>query len=289
MEGSGGLARVHAPAPLETAAVRPDRLRRDRLVELLAREPFLILLVVLQAFILSVRLPDRLQSDTWLTLVAGRLVAKDGLPHHETLTVWSQGRTWIDQQWLGQLLMYWLHAVGGIRVLLLVHVAFLTASFALALVFARRSGASSRSVAVVGIVGLLVSVSNSVARTQSFAFLLFVGLFWLLAADTRRPTRRVFLALPLLIVWANIHGSVILGVGLVLLWAFAKIVRIGRRPDAWENGVARSGSAWLRRSACSRRRTACRSSTTTAACWDRARSGISSRSGRRRPSPRSGR
>jgi hypothetical protein len=238
MEGSGGLARVHAPAPLETA-VRPQRLRRDRLVELLAREPFLILLVVLQAFILSVRLPDRLQSDTWLTLVAGRLVANDGLPHHETLTVWSHGRRWIDQQWLGQLLMYWLHAVGGIRTLLLVHVAFLTASFALALVFARRSGASSRSVALVGIVALLVSVTNSVARTQSFAFLLFVGLFWLLAAETRRPTRGVFLALPLLVVWANIHGSVILGVGLVLLWAFAKIVRIGRRRDAWtERGRA---------------------------------------------------
>src|SRR6476646_1058521 len=169
MEGSGGLARVHAPAPLDTAGELDTR-PRHRLVELLAHEPFLILLVVLQAFILSVRLYGRLQSDTWLTLVAGRLVANDGLPHHETLTIWSHGRTWIDQQWLGQLLMYWLHAVGGIRVLLRVHVALWAASLALALVYARRGGGSSRSTAVVGIVALLVSVSNSVARTQSFAF-----------------------------------------------------------------------------------------------------------------------
>src|SRR6476661_355870 len=201
MEGSGGLARVHAPAPLDTAGELDTR-PRHRLVELLAHEPFLILLVVLQAFILSVRLYDRLQSDTWLTLVAGRLVAHDGLPHHETLTVWSHGRTWIDQQWLGQVALYGLHVVGGLRLLLLVHVLLLIAGFTLALVFSRRSGGSSRSVTLVGIVALVVALPNSVARTQTFAFLFFVALFWLLASEARRPSRRVLLALPLLVVWA---------------------------------------------------------------------------------------
>jgi hypothetical protein len=231
MDGSvGGLPRANRPVPLETAA---GGRTSHRVTELLAREPFLVLLVAIQAVILCFRLPDHVRSDTWLSLVAGRLVARHGLPHHDTLAVWSHGRTWIDQQWLGQLALYWLHLFGGLRLLLLAHVVLLVAGFALALVFARRSGASARSVALVGILALLVALSNSVARTQTFAFLFFVALFWLLASDAQRPSRRVLLALPLLVAWANIHGSAVLGAGLVLLWAASELIRAGLRTGAW--------------------------------------------------------
>jgi hypothetical protein len=42
-------------------------------------------------------------------------------------------------------------------------------------------------------------------------------MLWLLAADSRRPSRRVFLALPLLVLWANVHGTAFLGAGLIAL------------------------------------------------------------------------
>ncbi len=32
-----------------------------------------------------------------------------GLPRRDTLTIVSEGRHWIDQQWLGQLALYGLH------------------------------------------------------------------------------------------------------------------------------------------------------------------------------------
>jgi hypothetical protein len=227
-----GLVSARAPVPLETAT-EPLASGGVGVTELLGREPFLVLLVAVDAVILCFRLSDHLRSDSWLSLVAGRLVAKDWIPHHDTLTVWSHGRTWVDQQWLGQLLFYWLHLFGGLRLLLLAHAALLVAGFALALVFARRSGASSRSVALVGILALLVAIPNTVARTQTFAFLLFVAVFWLLAADARRPSCRVFLVLPLLIAWANIHGSAVLGAGLVVLWVLSELIRTGRRVNAW--------------------------------------------------------
>jgi hypothetical protein len=46
----------------------------------------------------------------------------------------------------------------------------------------------------------------------------------------------------LLALWANVHGSVVLGVGLVVLWALASVLRAGRRSDrdAWRTR-ARSG------------------------------------------------
>src|SRR5262249_13754091 len=134
-----------------------------------------------------------------------------------------------------QLPFYWAHALGGLRLLLLLHFVLLLTAFGLALAFARWSGGSARSVALIGIAGLFVAVPNSTVRAQSFGYLFFVGLFWLLASDVRKPSRRVFLALPLLILWANIHGSVVLGVALVVLWAAAAVLRVGRSgdPEAW--------------------------------------------------------
>jgi hypothetical protein len=245
---AGGLTRAPAPAPVDAVSARPSRLKW--VANLLAHEPFLVLLVAVEAVILCFRLPAFVNSDTWLSIVAGRLVAEDGLPHHETLTVWAHGKTWIDQQWLGQLALYGLHAGGGLRLVLLVHVVLLLTAFTLALVFARRSGGSARSVALVGIVALVVALPNSVARTQTFAFLFFVLLFWLLASEARTASRRVLLALPLLLLWANVHGSVVLGVALVGVWALAELFRAGRRRDAWPQrlravGIAAAGALCL--------------------------------------------
>jgi len=238
MDGSAdGLAPVQDRLPADAVTTASDR-TRHRLVEALAREPFVLVVLALYALLLGLRPAIHIRSDTWLALVAGRLVSRDGLPHHDVLTLWSHGRNWIDQQWLGQLLFYWIYDAGGLRLLLFVHVLLLVFGFALALAFARRSGGSARSVAVVGIVALFVALPNSVARTQSFAYVLFVALFWLLAADSRTPSRRILLALPLLVLWANVHGSAALGAGLVALWAAAWLIRLG---------VADGRDAWLAR------------------------------------------
>ena len=79
--------------------------------------------VVYSAFVglLAVLVPQLLSSDGWLALVGGRLIAHHGLPHHDTLAALTSGRDWIDQQWLGQLAIYGLDVVGGIRLLLAVN------------------------------------------------------------------------------------------------------------------------------------------------------------------------
>src|SRR5262245_45987812 len=195
MDGSlRGRAEVRAPAALESGSDVGGRSFRD-VFGLLLREPFVLLVLATEALVLAIRLPDLVASDTWLALVAGRRIATDGLPHHDTLTIWPHGASWVDQQWLGQLLMYGTQTVGGLRLVLLLDVIVLLTAVALALGFARSTGGSSRSVALVGAVALFVAYPSTVARTQLFAFLLFVALFALLAWDSRMPSRRVFLVL----------------------------------------------------------------------------------------------
>src|ERR671936_298581 len=74
--------------------------------------------------------------------------------------------------------------------------------FALVLFAARRRGASPLAVAIVACACFFVAPWGWQLRAQSFASLLFVAVLALLVADSRSPSPRVFLVLPLLAVWA---------------------------------------------------------------------------------------
>src|SRR5262249_46642745 len=71
-----------------------------------------------------------IKSDTWLSLLAGRLVAHHGLPHKDTLDAITAGRRWVDQQWLAHLTLYGLWAAGRWPLALLAGVVVLAGSFA---------------------------------------------------------------------------------------------------------------------------------------------------------------
>jgi hypothetical protein len=185
---------------------------------MLERESLLIALVALYICGLLARLPsDQLRQDGWLALVGGRFVAHAGLPSTDSLTAWTAGVHWVDQQWLAQLFLFRLFELGGLRLVMLTNVALLALALVLAVVAARWRGGSPRSVTLVATPALLTIFLWAQLRTQSFAYALFVCVAWLLIADARAPSRRVLLVIPLLIAWANLHGSVLIGAALVSL------------------------------------------------------------------------
>ena len=74
----------------------------------------LFIAAVAAVLILSLAgIPQHITQDSWLALVAGRLIANTGIPHHDFFTVMAHGVRWVDQQWLAQLLMYELQHLGG--------------------------------------------------------------------------------------------------------------------------------------------------------------------------------
>jgi hypothetical protein len=186
-----------------------------------------LLVIVLGAFaiVLLVALRKDLVVDGWMALVSGRWIAQHGLPSHDTLTVWTHGQRWTDQQWLAQLALYGLWRLGGIKLALLVHALLVTSGIAGAALIARSRGASALAVTYVAIPVLIAYYPvASVMRPQSFAFPLFAATLWLVLSDAQRPSRRVYLTLPLLVLWTNLHGSVLLGAMLVSLAGLVAIV-----------------------------------------------------------------
>jgi len=203
-----------------------------------------LLVIVLGAFaiVLVLSLRKQLVVDGWMAIVSGRWIVQHGLPSHDTLTLWAHGHRWIDQQWLAQLALYGLWRLGGLKLALLVHALLVTSGLAGAAMFARTRGATARSVTWIAIPVLIAYYPvASVLRPQSFAFPLFAAVLWLVLADARQPSRRVFLTLPLLVLWTNLHGSVVLGAALVSLDGLVAMVQ-QRRPSG--RGLALLLAPW---------------------------------------------
>ena len=201
--------RQHGPSPLKA--------RIGGLLALAEREALPALVLALYAVVVLRLIPQELVQDSWLTLVSGREVAENGIPSTDGLTVWTKGVPWVDQQWLAQLIFYGVHVLGGLKLVMLFNAVVLISALGIGLAAARSLGASVKSVSLVAAVSMLLAPWALAMRAQTLAIPLFVALVWLLASDSRSPSRRVFLALPILVLWANLHGTVALACALVAL------------------------------------------------------------------------
>jgi hypothetical protein len=198
---------------------------------LLEREALVVVVVAMWIAILVVLMPYWLVPDSWLSFVDGRLIAQRWLPHEDSLALWTLGRHWTDQQWGAHLVLYELADHGGLRAALAFGIGCVAAALIVIAVATRRLGASSRSVAL----GLMVPIFGAPwmaqVRSQSIALVAFALVYALLAFDARQPSRKVLWVLPLLVLWANLHGSVALGAGLAALyglWLAHRRVHRGR-------------------------------------------------------------
>jgi hypothetical protein len=227
-----------------SAVVSERRAWPGRLSGVLEENGTLVMVVGAFGIVMLAALRQGLVVDGWMALVSGREIAQHGLPVHDTLATMTHGHRWVDQQWVAQLLLYWLWSAGGVKLALLVHATLGIGALAWAAALARRLGGSARTTTWVCLPVLVAYYpESSVLRPQTFAYPLFVAALWLLATDARAPSKRVFLTLPLLIVWANLHGSVLIGAALVSLAGLASLAQHVRRPSA--RGLALVLAPWL--------------------------------------------
>jgi hypothetical protein len=219
----------------------------SRLLDFLAREGLLVGTAALFVLFWSLAAPDALVADSWLTLLGGREIAAHGIPHHDSLAIISAGHPWIDQQWLAQLAYWGTYRVGGLRLDVFLTISLELAALLLAFVVARRRGGTGTTIVPFAIGPFFYFWS--VMRAQAFSNLLFVALLVLLAAESRRQTRRVWLAFPLLLLWANVHGAVVVGVGLSALLGLCEAGSLVRarahRGRAWLRPAALVAAPWL--------------------------------------------
>ena len=154
-------------------------------------------------------------ADTMWMVALGEHVARaravpDGLPFASADT-----SGWPNVPVLGELALFAAHSTGslGLAVALLLADAVMLLALAAS---AQRRGAGPLATAftvVVTAAGMLTVLG--VVRAQLLSLVPFALLVVLLRAEEEEPSRRVWLCVPLIIVWANLHGAVLVGVALI--------------------------------------------------------------------------
>ena len=160
-----------------------------------------------------------LLADSYMSLYAGRFISQHGLPHTDTLTIAGQGRTWVDQQWLAHLLSYELWRVGGYAAVGAVSALAIACSFLILTACMIRRGATPMRALTWSVVAFFVCQTNTIIRAQSLVYPLFALLLFILLEDrTRaRPTWRLAAIPAIIALYANIHGSVLLAVAMIVI------------------------------------------------------------------------
>ena len=165
--------------------------------------------------------------DVWYHLSLGRTISETGeLPRQNLLSYTAAEHPALPLSWLFQWWLYQLHRAGGIPAIVVFRAVVLSGTFVLLLMCALRRGAGPITACALLGLAAIAARSRFVDRPQVVAYLLIASQVWLLERFLRRTeqvdtggrdlTREGIGLLVVLgvlqAVWANVHGSAILGV-----------------------------------------------------------------------------
>ena len=161
----------------------------------------------------------------WLAALGRVVVERGGIPHGIPFAAASSG-SWPNVPVLSELTFHGLFAAFGDRGLLAAQVVAVATGMAVLGRDMRRSGATDAGAAIVMallVPGALLAFAG--IKAQVFSLALFPVAAALLRAVARQPSRRIWLAVPLLALWSNLHGAALLGLAVVLAYLLLERTR----------------------------------------------------------------
>jgi len=142
----------------------------------------------------------------------------------------AQSQDWVNVPVLGELVFHWLQAAGGDRALIAAQAVAVALTLTVLLRDMRAGGANDGARALVIVVIPFAAVSAFfIVRAQLFSLPLFVLMALLLRAETRNPSRRIWLLIPFVALWSNLHGAVLTGLSVITVYLLLERFRFERR------------------------------------------------------------
>ena len=175
---------------------------------LLHYAPAMLLLLVVVAD--SAQLPD---PDLWGHLRFGQAALASGhVVMRDTYSYSAAGRIFYNHEWLTELVMAVFYNTLGVFGLKLWKFMCVAATMLLMALGLAETGASPTIQLNTLSLAALAMVPQNQFRPQLFTFMLFAATLALLARDNHRGRAPLWLMIPIMILWANLHGGFIIGI-----------------------------------------------------------------------------
>ena len=189
-----------------------------------------ILLVIGFGFLLKVRL-----IDFWWHLKAGEIIVNTrSIPKTDLFSFTAAGQPFILQNWLVEVIYYGTYRVGGLPLLVFLNAMLLVAALLPVYDLCRQATDKLRLAVITALLPAVLLLYFGSVRSQVFSFAIFAIYYWVLSNYRRSKSDRLWLLPLLMIVWVNVHGAFILGLGLIAIFLgceFLRRVGYGERSD----------------------------------------------------------
>lgn len=181
---------------------------------------FLGFVVLGLVFIMAARTP--VDSDTWWHLRVGEQTWQTGqVAQFDEFSYTRMGATWINHSWLGQLILYIAFRYGGYPLLGLL--VALLATISMSFVFWQMAGHPLLRGFVL-VLAIPVAATAWSPRPQLMSLVFFGIAGYLLYLFKEQHKNRLWLLIPLFIVWSNIHAGYVLGFLLIAATILGQIL-----------------------------------------------------------------
>ena len=177
----------------------------------------------LLVFVLAVRQSAYIDPDLWWHLQAGQDIAQSqAIPKVDPYSFTKAGSEWVAHEWLSEVVMFLIYRASGWGGLLFVFSVLIT--FTLYVTYRRCEG--KPYVAALAILLAAGSASPLFGiRPQMITLLLvtiFIGLLSRYAEDGK--SRRLWWMVPIMLLWVNLHGGYVIGLGLIGLYMIGLVL-----------------------------------------------------------------
>jgi hypothetical protein len=164
----------------------------------------------------------------WHIVVGERILASGELIHSDPFSFTFAGQPWIAQWWLGECALALLHRFGGLDTILLATATVLAGLYTWVAHRLLRRGLHPLLAVALTSLAMAASAYHFHPRPHLINLVLLGWTFARLCdfEAGRIPLRRLFWLVPLFVIWTNVHGGMLGGVGTLAVatagWGFAK-------------------------------------------------------------------
>ncbi len=182
-------------------------MRMKQTLSALSTQRLMTLVLFLCVFVMATR--PITDPDFWWHLRTGQYIWETGsIPRYDVFSHTLPNQPWITHEWLTEVLLYAVYAISGQGALILVFAGVITAAFALVHLQCRGRPYLASFVVVWGAIASAVTWG---VRPQMISLLLSAIFLYVLHLYGRGKVQYIWLLPPLMVLWANMHGSFFLG------------------------------------------------------------------------------
>jgi len=176
--------------------------------------------------------------DLWGHIVFGRAVLSSGhLTRLDPYSYSAAGHVWNDHEWLAEVVLAFFYDAMGVVGLKMMKFLCTAATIALIAMGQAETGAPAITQFVILITSAVALMPQMQFRPQLFTFMFLAATLWMLARDNYGRRARLWLTVPMMVLWVNFHGGFFIGLVTLGIYSCVATLRDLIEGRGWRHGL----------------------------------------------------